>query len=145
MTLLQRKERRFCKCFNSFGFFPLFPLKKYVLSFSMFWKIRTRKCISFIYKYHYIYIYKYHYIYIYILCDENNNFSMCQWYIKFASLFAFYSAVIYLLKVNNGNTRTRCKICSKLTIKRPERRHWRRSVTFIVNFEHISHLVIVFL
>ena len=29
---------------------------------------------------------------------------------------------IYLLKVNNRNTRTRCEICSKLTIKIPERR-----------------------
>ena len=33
-------------------------------------------------------------------------------------------AGIYLLKVNNRNTRTRRKICSKLTIKIPERRHW---------------------
>ena len=29
---------------------------------------------------------------------------------------------IYLLKVNNRNTRTRCEICSKLTIKIPEQR-----------------------
>ena len=29
----------------------------------------------------------------------------------------------YLFKVNNKNTRTRCEICSKLTIKTPERRH----------------------
>ena len=35
---------------------------------------------------------------------------------------------IYLLKVNNRNTRTRCEICSKLRIKTPERRHWRRHV-----------------
>ena len=49
----------------------------------------------------------------------------------------------YIFKVNNRNTRTRCEICSKLTIKIPER--WRRSGTFIVNFEHISHLVLVFL
>ena len=34
---------------------------------------------------------------------------------------------------------------SKLTIKTPERRYWRRSGVFIVNFEHISHLVLVFL
>ena len=27
-----------------------------------------------------------------------------------------------------------------LTIKTPERRQWRRSGVFIVNFEHISHL-----
>ena len=28
----------------------------------------------------------------------------------------------YMLKVNNRNSRTRCEICSKLTIKTPERR-----------------------
>ena len=49
-----------------------------------------------------------------------------------------YPAGIYLLKVNNRNSRTRCEICSKLTIK------WRRPSVFIVNFEHISHLVLVF-
>ena len=32
-------------------------------------------------------------------------------------------AGIYLLKVKNRNTRTRCEICSKLTIKTLERRH----------------------
>ena len=35
--------------------------------------------------------------------------------------------------------------CSKLTIQTPERRHWRRSGVFIVTFEHISHLNLVFL
>ena len=29
---------------------------------------------------------------------------------------------VYLFKVNNRNTRTRCEICSKLTVKTPERR-----------------------
>ena len=53
-------------------------------------------------------------------------------------------AGIYLLKVNNRNTRTRCEIYSKLTIKTPERRQWRRSGVFIVNFEHISRLGLVF-
>ena len=43
-------------------------------------------------------------------------------------------AGIYLLKVNNRNTRTRCKICSKLTLKTPEWRYWHRSGVFIVNF-----------
>ena len=52
---------------------------------------------------------------------------------------------IYLLKVNNRNTRKRCEIGSKLTTKIPEGRHWRRSGIFIVNFEHISHLALVFL
>ena len=36
-------------------------------------------------------------------------------------------------------------MCSKLTINTPERRQWRRSGVFMVNFEHISHLVLVFL
>ena len=44
---------------------------------------------------------------------------------------------IYLLKVNNRNTRRRCEICSKLTMK--------VSGVFIVNSEHISYAVLVFL
>ena len=56
-----------------------------------------------------------------------------------------FSAGNYLLKVNNRNSRTRCEICSKLTTKTPEGRQWRRSGVFIVNFELISHLVLVFL
>ena len=56
-----------------------------------------------------------------------------------------YAAGIYLLKVINRNTKTRCEICSKLEIKTPERRQWRRPGVFIVNFEHISYLVLPFL
>ena len=48
-----------------------------------------------------------------------------------------------MFNVNNRNTRTRCEITSKFTIKTPERRHWRRTGVFIVNFEHISHLVLI--
>ena len=40
-------------------------------------------------------------------------------------------AGISLLKVNNRNTRTRCKICLKVTMKTPERR------LSIANFEHV--------
>ena len=50
---------------------------------------------------------------------------------------------INLLKVNNRNTRTRCEKCSKLSIKIPEQHHWCCSSVFIVNFEHISHLVFI--
>ena len=42
-----------------------------------------------------------------------------------------YSTGIYMFKVNNRNTRARCEICSKLTIK---------TGVFIFNFKHISHL-----
>ena len=41
---------------------------------------------------------------------------------------------IYLFKVNNRNIRKRCEICSKLTIKTTERRHWH-NVIDIVCFE----------
>ena len=43
-------------------------------------------------------------------------------------------ANIYLFKVNNTNTRKRCKICSKLTIKTPERRHG----TYFTLFSNVS-------
>ena len=32
-----------------------------------------------------------------------------------------------------------------LTIKKPERYHWRRSDVFIVNFEHIAQLLLLFI
>ena len=50
---------------------------------------------------------------------------------------------IYLLKVNNRNTRTSCEICSELTIKTLERCQWRRSGVFIVNFEHFHTCSVV--
>ena len=54
-------------------------------------------------------------------------------------------AGIYLFKVSNRNTNTSCEICANLTIRTPERRQRRRSGVFFVNFEHILHLVLVFL
>ena len=38
-----------------------------------------------------------------------------------------------------------CETYSKLTIKTTEWRHWCRSDDFIVNFEQISHIILVFL
>ena len=49
----------------------------------------------------------------------------------------------FMFKVNKINTRARYEIYSKLTIKTPERCHWCRSGVFSVNFEHISHLVLM--
>ena len=43
------------------------------------------------------------------------------------------------------STKTMREICLKLTIKTPERHHWRRSGVFIINFEQISHIDLVFL
>ena len=61
---------------------------------------------------------------------------------KDSTAFMSYPAGNYMFKVNNRNTRTRCDICSKLKIKTPER---RQAGVFIVNFEHISYIVLVFL
>ena len=51
----------------------------------------------------------------------------------------------YLFKVDNRTSRKRREVSSKLIIKIPERRQWRRFGVFIVNFEHISHLILAFL
>ena len=37
--------------------------------------------------------------------------------------FLFIPANIYLFKVSNRNTRKKCKICKKLTMKTPEQHH----------------------
>ena len=50
------------------------------------------------------------------------------------------SAGIYFPKDNNGNTRAICEICSKLTIKTPERCHWRSFGVLNSNFEHVLDL-----
>ena len=50
----------------------------------------------------------------------------------------------YLFKVKKRNSRKIYEISSKLTIKTPERCHWRRFRVFIVNLEHISHFFLVF-
>ena len=48
---------------------------------------------------------------------------------------------VYLLKVNNGNTRTICEICSKLTMKRPKRKPLRgrlqTSLLVLSKFENL--------
>ena len=55
----------------------------------------------------------------------------------FLLLTSCYPANIYLFKVNNRNTRKRCEICSKLTIKAPD--------VFNDKFGDIPQLFLVFL
>ena len=47
-------------------------------------------------------------------------------------------AKIYLFKVNDRNARKRFEICSKLTMKTPERRHWRHFVVSISNVSNVE-------
>ena len=70
---------------------------------------------------------------------------LAMFHVKSFLSHSIHPVGIYLLKVNNRNTKTRCEICSKLTTKTPERCHWCRSSVFIVNFGHISHFVLEFL
>ena len=74
--------------------------------------------------------------------------------ILFQTIFSFlciikistFPAGNHMFKVNSRKTRTKCEVKTiKLTIKTPQRRHWRRSGVFIVKFKHISRLVLVFL
>ena len=59
--------------------------------------------------------------------------------------FACTQPTITCSKLKNKNSRTRYEIGMKLTIKTPERRQWRRSGLFIVNFEQVSYLTLMFL
>ena len=50
-----------------------------------------------------------------------------------------------MFKVKKKRTRSRSEICSKLTIKTPKRHQFCCSGVFIVNFEIILHLALIFL
>ena len=81
-------------------------------------------------------------IFIIIVFEYHYSFAVSTPYFsKSLSLVAIIRipANMYLFKVNSRNIRKRYKICSKLTIKTPERRHWRQSGVFIVNFEYFIH------
>ena len=59
------------------------------------------------------------------------NMSHIFWLLKICYYDSYAFPVgIYLLKFNNRNTRTSCKICLKLTIKTPERR--RQSILDLI-------------
>ena len=52
-------------------------------------------------------------------------------------------ASIYLFKGNKRNTRKRCQICSKLTIKAPEQRHLAFLLLTLKKFHAFSSVSIV--
>ena len=78
------------------------------------------------------------------------DFIICLKYFKSKHFNKTFSLQVFpswqlLVQSYNRNTRIRREICSKLTIRTPEWRHWRCPGVFIINFEHILHLVLVFL
>ena len=59
--------------------------------------------------------------------------------------WSFFFNKIARLQINR-NKRKKCLTCLKLTIKATERCHWRRRFgIFMVSFERISHIFLVFL
>ena len=65
-----------------------------------------------------------------------------HWWVKQERNQRIFPANIYLFNVNNRNTRKRCEICSKLTIKTPERRQWRLMFSLLtLNMFHIFSIV----
>ena len=59
--------------------------------------------------------------------------------------FLIFPAGIYVIKINIGNIRTICEVCSEWIIKTPRRRLRHRSGVFNVNFQQILQTVLVFL
>ena len=67
---------------------------------------------------------------------EVSNYQMC----------CSYQENIYLFEFNNNrNTSKTYEICSKVTLKIPERRQLRRSSAFNANLKHIWQLFLMFL
>ena len=81
-----------------------------------------------------------------ILSEVCQLFVLCVWCFRLLQFISTDLKVIlansYFFKVTKGNTRKRCERCSKLTIKTPELRHWRRPGVFI-DFTPFSSVSIV--
>ena len=83
-----------------------------------------------------------------LIVDTNTKVAQYIFHILLIITLRFYSSIIgvcqcysypagnCIFKVSNRNTRTRCELYSKLTIKT-----LLLSFVFTVNFEHILHLV----
>ena len=60
--------------------------------------------------------------YVFMGCDIGRLGKSCKHFQRCCWRREKHPAGNCMFKVNNRNTRTRCEICSKLTIKTPERR-----------------------
>ena len=80
----------------------------------------------------------------------HNSYSIYNFFFICKDRFGFFLntqslAGVYLFKVNNGSRRKMYKMCSKLSLKTPERHQWHLFKAFIVNFQYILHIVLVLL
>ena len=81
-----------------------------------------------------------------VFVSRGKPFNHVSLYFKeFKNLFSLNSILLIkdIIRINLNVASQPAFTYSKLTIEIPERRHWRRSGVFIVNFEHISHFVLV--
>ena len=79
--------------------------------------------------------------------NKDKKFVACPWDNIFVTVtesqfivlsYSFSSPTgIHLFKFSNYISKTKCKICSKLTIETPEQRQQHRSGVFVVIFDHI--------
>ena len=69
---------------------------------------------------------------IFLKCFILDAWHKSEYVAVYCLLLITYVANIYLLKINNKNTRKRCETCSNLTIKTPF------SNVSIVDFEHVN-------
>ena len=90
-----------------------------------------------------------------LLLVTRNNVSFCSSFFKFVIIRSFTilyfvnfleasSQQIFSCSNSNGNSRKRSEICSKLTITTPEWSHWSCAGVFIVNFNYILHVFVLF-
>ena len=86
----------------------------------------------------------------YLEPNRTSNIDFCKKKFIFSLMFEFWIRLWYprkhlLVKSQNKNTSKRSEICSKLTIKTSERRHWSYSGVYIVKFDHVLHLFVFLL
>ena len=72
--------------------------------------------------------------------DHGKNKAMTFLFCVIIIDFLFF----YRYSFNDGKTRIMYEICSMLTKKAPEQRHWSRSGVYINKFEQISRIVLDF-
>ena len=79
-----------------------------------------------------------------VKCLRNTYWQFC-FLVKLLKVLAIPAIIHYRFKVNNKNTKRRCKNMFKFNNKDTQRRHWNRSDIFNAKFDHISRLLLVFL
>ena len=104
----------------------------------------TSKLLSYLF----IYLFIYSFIYLLILRkiskEHQNNGKQALFMCSLFSFSKINPIAIYLFKITNVSTRGMCNIYSQLTTKTPKQFQWHPFRVFVFNFEHISHIVVVF-